>query len=450
LSNDQVHSAGFGGGGDPDTVRQPAGGPSLSLPGLLNILYRGRRTILVVTLLGLLAGLAYSFLTRPLYRATAQVRPGIVAYSDQGGPVREWALKDVVRWFRTRLYWQDLREQEQFKDFKGAPDIMAEFIPSGPQFMQGGDVITLMNLSSDPLLAVATLDEAIKSFNRQASLDSLGSTMYLTIGGARVRMAKISQDMEQLAAEEERVRLNIRQRERELSLVDVKDQTVGFDLERLASENTWRQRAADAARQQAAGARTRLAQAEQMLSEILRRENSDSVPVEPDTDDPVSDVLLKAVSREQAGRVGDLLVTVDELSRTIFENDVKADSLQTRIRANELAMELLKLERDVTLTKEKADIRQEIADLNIQLAHDLPHRRAQLKNDWNAEKVRLDLVSPLERIGRITISEKPVRPRKLRATAILTVLAFFAALFLVLILEYYRNNRVAILAADRN
>ncbi len=87
---------------------------ALSLPGLLNIVYRGRRLVLYATLAGLLAGIAYSFLTRPLYRATAQVRPGIVSYSDQGAPVREWALKDIVRWFRTMLYWEDMREQEQF------------------------------------------------------------------------------------------------------------------------------------------------------------------------------------------------------------------------------------------------------------------------------------------------------------------------------------------------
>ena len=65
MSNDQVHPAGFGIDENPDTVRQPAGGPSLSLPGLLNILYRGRRTILVVTFLGLLAAFALVAIGQP-------------------------------------------------------------------------------------------------------------------------------------------------------------------------------------------------------------------------------------------------------------------------------------------------------------------------------------------------------------------------------------------------
>jgi hypothetical protein len=171
---------------------------SVSLPGLLNILYRGRRLVLLATAVGLVAGLAYSFLVRPLYRATAQVRPGIVSYSDFGAPVREWALKDIVRWFRTYLYWEDLRQLEPFADRKGPPPILADHIPEGPQYQQGGDVITLTCLDADPLLAVAILRSAIGSFNSQASQDSLGSTMHLTLGGARVRLENIPTEINQI------------------------------------------------------------------------------------------------------------------------------------------------------------------------------------------------------------------------------------------------------------
>lgn len=424
-----------------------SGGPALSVPGLLNILYRGRRTVLVLTLLGLVAGLTYSFVTKPLYLATAQVRPGIVSYSPAGGPVREWALKDVVRWFRTGLYWLDMREVETFKDFEGPPDIMAEFIPSGPQYMQGGDVITLRNLHNDPQVAMATLDLAIDSFNHQAGLDSLGSTMHLTMGGIRVRMAKIAENIKQIGAEEERVRLRIAEEEANLTLVGLKEQDVSAELERLASENAWRTRAAVAARQESGAARSRLVEARQLLQSYVGAETAAPQGSVPQQSDPVSGFMLRATSREQAGNVADLLLTVDQLSRAAVQNEVMADSLTTRVRANELAMERLRREREIALGKEKSDIARRIQDLNLQLASDLPSKLAQLQNDWEGEKVLLDLISPLERIGEISVTEKPIRPRKLRATAILTVLAFLGSLFLVLFREYFRNNRTAILAA---
>lgn len=424
-----------------------SGGPALSVPGLLNILYRGRLVILVLTLLGLAAGLTYGIVTKPLYLATAQVRPGIVSYSPAGGPVREWALKDVVRWFRSGLYWLDMREIEAFKDFDGPPDIMAEFIPSGPQYMQGGDVITLRNLHNDPQVAMATLDAAITSFNHQAGLDSLGSTMHLTMGGIRVRMAKIAENIKQIRSEEERVRLQITEEEANLTMVALRDQEVSAELERLASENAWRTRAAEAARQQAGEARGRLLEARQLLEAIVETETADAQASVPAQADPVSGFVLRAVSREQAGNVGDLLLTVDQLSRASFQNEVMADSLTTRVRANELAMDRLKLEREIALAKMRSDLDRKIKGLNLQLEYDLPSKQAQLQNDWEGEKVLLDLISPLERIGNISVTEKPIRPRKLRATAILTLLAFAGSLFLVLFREYFRNNRAAILAA---
>jgi len=67
-----------------------------------------------------------------------------------------------------------------------------------------------------------------------------------------------------------------------------------------------------------------------------------------------------------------------------------------------------------------------------------------LQNDLSGEKVKLEILSPLEQVGRVTVSDKPVRPRKMRAATILTMLAFFCSLALVFILEYFRVNRAEI------
>jgi len=139
-----------------------------TLPALLNILFRGRVIIAVVTAIGLVAGIGYGIVVKPLYRSSVQIRPGIVAYTEQGGPVRGGIREDIVHFFASSLYWQDMREDARFEDMKAAPIILAEFVSSSIQFMPGGNVITLTNLSTDPERAVAILESALTSFSNQS------------------------------------------------------------------------------------------------------------------------------------------------------------------------------------------------------------------------------------------------------------------------------------------
>ena len=172
---------------EPNAVEPTNRAAVLSVGGVLNILYRRRLLIVGATALGLAAGIAYGVVVKPLYRATAQVRPGIVAYNAEGGPIRETALEDLVGWFDKKLYWRDLQKQEGFTTTKVAPIIVAEFVPT-LNFVAGGDVVTLTNLARSPDRARETLVRSIDSYNNQASLDSLGSSLYLTRRGARLRM----------------------------------------------------------------------------------------------------------------------------------------------------------------------------------------------------------------------------------------------------------------------
>ena len=135
---------------------------------LLNILYRGWRAIAVITVLGLVAGVGYGIVVKPLYRSTAQVRPGIVAFTDQGAPLRGWAREDVIHFFEAALFWQDMRQDPALGDLTAPPVITAEFVPSTMQFMAGGDVITLTNLSREPRRAVAVLDRAMARSSTRA------------------------------------------------------------------------------------------------------------------------------------------------------------------------------------------------------------------------------------------------------------------------------------------
>jgi capsular polysaccharide biosynthesis protein len=417
-----------------------------TLPALLNILFRGRVLIAVVTALGLIAGIGYGIVVKPLYRSSVQIRPGIVSFTDQGGPLRGGIREDIVHFFQSSLYWQDMREEARFADMKAAPIILAQFVPGAIQFMAGGDVITLTNLSTDPGRAVAILESAMVSYSNQSFSDSLSSDVQLTKKGIEVRMRGITYDIELVGAKEEKVTLEITQMQGEMKLIEYERQKLGLDLKVLTEENSRLARAAENTLAEVALARERLVEAEKVLAVALKAERDSVAGSDPDreSDDPVGEVLKQTASREQAGRVGDLLLTVNELSTSIYQGVVLADSLQVQITTNQQEMSRLKLVGELVLAKDESDINQKIGDLEIILNKDLPHERAMLQNDLSGEKVKLEILSPLEQVGRITVSDKPVRPRKMRAATILTMLAFFCSLALVFIREYFRVNRAEI------
>jgi uncharacterized protein involved in exopolysaccharide biosynthesis len=78
-----------------------------------------------------------------------------------------------------------------------------------------------------------------------------------------------------------------------------------------------------------------------------------------------------------------------------------------------------------------------------------PRDLALLQADWQGEKTKLDLASPLQRVGSVAVTEKPVRPRKARAAAILAFLGLCGGVALALAWEYLSNNRAVIMAPRR-
>lgn len=434
---------------DEPRLAAPGDRSVLSVGGVLNILYRRRAVVLGATALGLALGVAYGIVVKPLYRATAQVRPGIVAYNVEGNPIRETALEDIVGWFEKRLYWREFKEHPDFAYLKTAPVVDAEFVPS-LNFVQGGDVVTLTNLSRSPEKARDVVNRSIEAYNHQVLVDSLGSSLHLTRRNARLKMERLTQDMAKVDAEKERTQLKIEEQKRELNLVDMERQRVELDLERLAGENAWRTRAITELRNEAAASRGRVAEAETLLAITLRTEHATGGGLSAGNGNgPVSEVLLQTASREQAGRAGELLATVNRMSNLAVNAGVRADSLASVVRANELEMQRLRLVLAIELAKKQADVQQKISDLQIVIDRDLPRDRALLQADWAGEKTKLDLAAPLQRVGTVAVTEKPVRPRKLRAAAILTFLGLCGGTALALGWEYFDNNRAVILAARR-
>ncbi len=419
----------------------------LSLAELLNVLYRWRGLVLGLTLAGVALGVLYGLVATPRHSARAQVRPGVVAYAADGSPLREWALEDVVRWFEDGLYWAELQTQPEFAD-QDRPDVEAEFIPV-VNFVGGGNVVTLTTLAPGRDQAELVLNRSIAAFNRMATLDTLGSTVHLTRRDLALKMEKAQRDLERIEADDERVKLQIEQRRRDLDMLRLERQNVELDLKELETLNAWRSDAAAALRNEVAATTPRLRAAEQLLAAVMSGEEAAPDSARRRAGDPVTEVLLQTAGREQAGRVGELLETVSRLERVVTTAEVRADSLETAIATDLLGVQRLQAVLDIELAKKEADVQQAIRDLQIQLERDLPHLRSTILNDWNNHRLKSDVLSPLERVGVVSSSEKPVRPRKARAVIILTVLAGLGSVVLAFVLEYLRANLDVITAARR-
>ncbi len=262
-------------------------------------------------------------------------------------------------------------------------------------------------------------------------------------------MRKLHRDIELVDAQAERIQLEIDSQARVLTVIELEKKELELDLQAREADNVWIKEAVLNSREVVKTARIRLAEAENVLAIAVGVEKSGtgSTGGVQNGNDPVAEVLRQTATREQAGRVGDLLLTVNQLTMFVTAQAVHADSLESRVVANELEIGRIRLLQDVQIAKKRADVDQKIRDLNISLEKDLPHTRDVLKSELETERVKVELISPLERVGTISVSDKAVRPRKARAAAILTILAFFGSLFLVLVWEYIRNNRVAITAA---
>ncbi len=440
----------------PEGAVQPGGGPAWggpasapdpSLARLLAILWRRRAIVLGLTLAGLLAGVVYGFVVTPLYRATASVRPGITAFTERGDPIRDWKLKDVTFWFNRSLYADDLRHAFGWPQDQHVPPIQAEFIARGSQNIQGGDVITLTVLDADPQRAARVLETAIGAFDAYVESDTVGTGMALTRAGLGIKIANARNEESKLDARGERLALQIAEAEKELASVAADRERYDLELKRIAHANEMRRSLLAVAEQQA---REAAASRQSLEAGVQRLAKADTAAIA--TDPPAAagaqgmlPWLMQSERRDEAAAAGTMAVSALALRRFEQRNLTLADSLRLELQLAENSVVDITLKRDVDLERTKAGILSKLGDLKLQQGQDIATARESLEQDIRGRRAQLAVLSPLERVGRIQVSAKPVRPRKLRAAAILTALGLCGSIGVALGWDYLTANRDLVL-----
>ncbi|MBA2848169.1 hypothetical protein G4V39_04945 [Thermosulfuriphilus ammonigenes] len=139
----------------------------IDLADIFAVLWRRRRFILGFTSLCLLVAGLYCFLSKPLYKISMQIRPGITGFDNEGNPISDWTVEDLQSWINEKAYISFL-----LKEFKGK-----EMSEIKAKSLRKGTLVTLTMYHSDPSLGQKILNKVVQSFASDAEegqLNKLG------------------------------------------------------------------------------------------------------------------------------------------------------------------------------------------------------------------------------------------------------------------------------------
>ena len=412
----------------------PTASQEINLVSLLNILWRRRLIVMGLPLLGLVIGLLYGAFGTRRWEATVTIRPGITAFSPDGAPHRQWQLKDIARWYEKRFFQHELNTR------LGLPSgtrltIQAEFIAQGLQHLQGGEVITLWTTATSPELAAAILDTSLVLFGRFAEADTISSQLKLTRDGLLLQIRNQEVHLEALRGEETRLALLLETARAESLLVVAEDQRLALDLDRLQRQQTFFQQRLAALRDD----EPRLVSDLTLLEHTVRRLTTEAADREGPADLP-SWVRRDAVL--DSGTVLESLTrTKLQLQQALALNRARQDSVAYAAEVNQIDQAKLAIHRETSIRARIREASRKIGELIIERDVTLPSRRLDIHNLIDERRVKLGTIAPLQRVGTTMVSERPVRPRTLRAVVILVLLGGAAGVSLGFAWDYVHTHR---------
>ena len=428
----------------------PPGDDFLSLAQILNILWRRRLMIIVLTLFGLAAGIGYGIIVKPLYRATATVRPGITNYLANGNPERSWRIKDVVRWYRRSMYRTGVGEAMGWQLGQPAPLIEAEFIPRGVG-VQGGNVVTLTMLHVNQGESKQILDASIEVFNQYAEINSVGNSLSLERKNLQNQINQLANDRDNVDIKKDLLDIAIERARRELDLIVVEEHQLELKVQEHAV--LLQQRTDKADRLEVGvgivdrGLEDMDGVLERMRAKEARQGQRDSLLAQiPDTDQ--LPFLWWEMAQDKTAMTGRLLLSSLELESKIWDDQLMAVDLRAENDAADLAhqAQLLAIRFDLLNRKELVNLT--IREKEINRDRTLAQEVVDIDDEIQLIRSRLEVLTSLEKVGVIDVSINPVRPRKPRAAGLLTLAAFLSSICLAFAWEYVSRNRSTIFASS--
>jgi hypothetical protein len=353
-------------------------------------------------------GLAYGVFGTRRWEAVATIRPGITAYDPSGGPVRQWQMKDITRWFDKEMYRHDLVERLGLKRDAG-PIIRTEFIAQGLTNLAGGEVITLWTTDTSPEGAAALLDTSLALFSAYAEADTVSSQVKLTRDGLVLQIQEIRNNLLAVDRQEASLALRLEAARAESAVVAYRRRDLELDMQAFD-----RKREFCATRVEALKA-SRPAM-EQELAKLDAGAGSSADRA--------------AVAEARLG-----------LQRALARNLALSDSLTYEAELAVIERHRSEYKQETDVAAALREVERKIGELELEGEVEIPAKRAEYELQIDARQSKLSLLAPVQRVGHTVVSDKPVRPRKVRALAILFVLGAVGGLCLAFGWDYVSTHR---------
>lgn len=423
----------YGGAGFQDS------GPEISLASLLNILWRRRIFVIGLPLLGFILGSIYGVVVTPLYEARAIVRPGITGFGTRGGGNREWKLKDLSRWYSQRLYRSEVASVLEIELWE-VPRIRSDFVMKGLQTTEGGNVLTLSILDPDPSRAMEILDTSISAFSKYVLTDSTSNALVLSERGLMIQIEDKEREMQVVRNEAKRIRLDL--------VMALRD-SVQLDQREIAKRKLIGKMQARSERIEADLATYEL-RAERLREQVV--EINEAVELARDAlfdaagGERLDPSMKPSAQMTETEAYRGLLGTAVDLHGRLLVVTTIQDSLRQSLTVQELEVERTVLNQEIDLDVNRREIGRALADIRLALESGIELQIDQFSLQIAERQAQIAALSPIERVGPITSSPRPVRPRKSRAVSILTFAGLLGGLGMAFAWEYVWNHRREIFA----
>lgn len=405
---------------------------TIDLAGLLNILWRRRWLVLLPVLAGLAVGLLYGVFGTRRWEAFATIRPGITAFDPSGGPVRQWQLKDITRWYEQELYRKELTQRLGLPK-SARPVIKAEFISAGLTNLAGGDVITLWTTATSPELAAAILDTSMVLFKDYAEADSISSQLKLTRDGLLIQIQEQNNQRLGIELKDAGFALSIEAAAQESVTVAQRFDELALSLKLYQAKHDFCLKRAETLQ----GETPRLQSELERLDEVMGNLQNGVGPVTS----ALPDAIVPITGSQGPPTIDGLTDARLRLFQALTRNQALIDSLAYEADRATLDLSRTKLGQENKIKADLREVEKKIGDLRLKRKIDIPSQSNNLDYQIAARKSKLSLLSPLQRVGQTVVSDKPVRPRTFRATAILVFLGLLGGSILAFGWEFVAANR---------
>jgi len=417
---------------DPQSTTSNA---EISLASVLNILWRRRLIVVALPLLGMIAGFVYGQVVTPLYLATATVRPGITSFGPRGGGGREWRLKDVERWFESGMY-RPWTAAKMDRAPSLVPLIRASFIQRGLQNTQRGEIITLTCLDASRENAVEGIEAAIEAFSHFAMADTTSNSIALTKRGLHIQMDELRRYQRVLAARVDSLNTDLAVARVESLQIDDEEIRLAYDVSLLEDR---RRVIAE-----------RITALEDQV-EQLRANRQELITVRQRVRDRLSGAqgdlpsgARPEVALTDAEVLRGLVASSADLEDQIVRVSARADSLRQADKAAQRESEYLERRNETLIAYDRAEIGSRMRTLRQARDFGVPNAIASVELRVMEKQGQLAALSPIEPIGDVQVTDRPVRPRKKRAITILTLMGLVGGLAGAFVFDYVWNNRKSI------